>query len=169
MGKNTFDIDGYKQLSLKDVNWNYPDNRQRNPLHGKVIERVGLCTGGSESEQMLLVLFKDKTFICCGMEEDKDNPDCYNLANKNIYNGDLYKDSIYRFSTYIDNNGKLQFHGKAQMLVDFGLWDFNEEDAKLVMEQHIKDQEEREWEQYKHLRLKFKDRIEAEEREQNNG
>jgi hypothetical protein len=81
----------------------------------------------------------------------------------------LYKDSIYWFSTYIDNNGKLQFHGKAQMLVDFGLWDFNEEDAKRVMEQHIKDQEEREWEQYKHLRLKFKDRIEAEEREQNNG
>ena len=73
MTKNTFDIEGYKQLSLKDVNWNYPDNRQRNPLHGKVIERVGLCTGGSESEQMLLVLFTDKTFICCGMEEDKDD------------------------------------------------------------------------------------------------
>ena len=54
------------------------------------------------------------------------------------------------------------------MLVDFGLWDFNEEDAKRVMEQHIKDQEEREWEQYKHLRLKFKDRIEAEEKEQSN-
>lgn len=163
MSKNVFDIEGYTQLSLRDVNWNYPDNRQKNPLYGKVIERVGLYTGGTECEQMLLVLFTDKTFICCGMKEDKDNPECMNLSDKHIYNGNLYKDYVYNH-TYTDDNGQLKIYGNAQMLVDFGLWDFNEEDAKRAMEQHIKERDEREWEQYKQLRLKFKDRIESEEK-----
>ena len=97
------------------------------------------------------------------MKEDKDNPECMNLSDKQIYNGNLYKDYVYNH-TYTDDNGQLKIYGNAQMLVDFGLWDFNEEDAKRAVEQHIKERDEREWEQYKQLRLKFKDRIESEEK-----
>lgn len=78
-------VQGYEQLRLHDVDWSYYDNRDGKKWAGKVVDKVGFVNRGSHSEQMLLILFTDKTFICVGLEYKEDNSDEMILNDNWIY------------------------------------------------------------------------------------
>ena len=159
------EIAGYKQLYLSEVDWRRPENRTKNPWKGKTIEKVGFTNDGDSNDKMFIILFTDKTFIAIEMEHDEDNSDEYHFADAFMYDIWGHEDAEAMYNCWVDGDGNVHLGEKIQMMVDLGLWNFTEEDAKRVRENYIKKQEEREWAHYLQLKEKFKER-EAKENKQ---
>lgn len=152
--------EGYTQIDLRDIDWSYYNNRSGDKLQGKVVDKIGFCNSDDDQDkQMFIIIFTDKTFIAIGINDDsgdEEGYDNYKLTNKWIYNGELYKRSVSRFSSYIDaSTGKLVFDTWVDMLIKLGLWNFTEEECHKIREEHTKAQEEREYAQYLVLKKKF--------------
>ena len=152
--------EGYTQINLRDIDWRFHANRCGDKLQGKVVDKVGFTNSDDdEYKQMFVIVFTDKTFIAIGINDDsgdEEGRDVYKLTNKWIYNGELYKSSVSRFSSYVDaTTGQLVFDEWVDMLVRLGLWNFTEEECLKIREEHIKVQEEREYAQYLVLKKKF--------------
>lgn len=157
--------EGYTQIDLRDIDWSYYNNRSGDKLQGKVVDKVGFCKDDDQYKQMFVIIFTDKTFIAIGINDDSDEEeghDIYKLTNKWIYNGELYKNSVSCFSSYIDSStGKLVFDTWVDMLIKLGLWNFTEEECQKIREEHTKAQEKREYAQYLVLKKKFEGKEKA--------
>lgn len=102
-------IEGYKQLRLHDVDWSYYDNRDGKKWAGKVVDKVGFVDRGDHSEQMFLILFTDKSFVCVGMEYKEDNTDEMKLTDNWIQSQKVYNDSLEVYHSYVSPDGKVSF------------------------------------------------------------
>ena len=151
-------IKGYTQLTLHDIDWAYPDNRGGKKWAGKTIEKAGIVNRGEMDEQMLLILFTDKTFVCITFDNYTD-PDSdieeVRLQDRWIYEYSTLKENLSNYHSHIDSNGNIQFDLWVQMLIDFGFYQLTEEEAKIIREKTIKAREEREYAEYLKLKEKY--------------
>ena len=151
-------IKGYTQLALHDIDWSYRYNRDSNKWAGKTIEKAGFVNYGERDEQMLLILFTDKTFICVTFDYYKDvdsDIEELKLQDNWIYEYSNLKDNLANYHSYIDNDGKIQFDLWVQMLIDFGFYQLTKEEAKEIKEKKAKAEEEREYTTYLRLKEKY--------------
>ena len=132
-------------------------NSDYETLKGKVVDKVGFVNCGTYDNQMLVIIFSDKTFIAFGPEYNDTVPfsgeptiiNRYKKKPKTINNGD------YRCHSFVDTKGKLRFDQWIDTLRDLGLWIFTDEDAKEIMDARAKYEEEREYQNYLRLKEKF--------------
>ena len=154
-------VQGYEQLRLHDVDWSYYDNRDGKKWAGKVVDKVGFVNRGSHSEQMLLILFTDKTFICVGLEYKEDNSDEMILNDNWIYDQKVYHDSLEVYHSYVDKDGKVSFDLWLQMLIDMGIYHLSDEEVKRIKAEHARKEEERDYANYLRLKEKFEGKEKA--------
>lgn len=144
----------YTQISVNSFSGAH---KNYDALKGKVVDKVAFTNRNSYDCQMLIITFTDKTFISVGVayndrEGYKDESILENnwvLAPQSINNGD------YSVHSWTDSDGKLCFDEWINILRDLGIWIFNEDDAKVIMEQKAKEEEEREYRNYLRLKEKF--------------
>lgn len=152
-------IKEYTQLALHDIDWSYTNNREGKKWAGKVIEKAGFVNrSGSTEEQMFLVLFTDKTFVCVGLEHDDREgacPDDMMLTDNWIYDYRNLKENLAEYHCYVDDSGKICFDVWVQMLLDFGFYKLTEKEALEIRERKRKDTEAREYREYLRLKEKF--------------
>lgn len=151
-------IKGYTQLTLHDIDWAYLDNREGKKWAGKTIEKAGFVNRGEMGEQMLLILFTDKTFVCITFDNYTDpetDIEEVKLQDRWIYEHSNLKESLSNYHSYIDRDGNIQFDLWVQMLIDFGFYQLTEEEAKIIREKTIKAREEREYAEYLKLKEKY--------------
>ena len=149
-------VEGYTQISCHDIDWSYRDNRSGDKLKGKVVEKIGFFNNDDVDNQMFLILFTDKTFICVGLEYKDENYSNLQLDTKWIYSDEMYKSSVSKYHTYINSEtGEVTFDTWIQMLIDFGLWHISPDEAKQIKEEHEKSIQEREYSEYLRLKAKY--------------
>ena len=141
----------YTQISVNTFNGDY------SALKGKVIDKVAFTNKGSYDCQMLIIIFTDKTFIAVGpdyndLERWKDEP---TIGNYYVDDPRCINGGDFSVHSWTANDGKLRFEEWINILRDFGIWIFNEDDAKAIMEQKAKEEEEREYRTYLRLKEKF--------------
>lgn len=139
----------YKQI--------FPQEGDRDILKGKVVDKVEFINTGDYDTQMFLILFTDKTYVCIGMEYAND----YNKDLKLAHNYTPYldptnvNDGDFSCHSWVDSKGNLHFEEWIDVLRDFGIWEFTDEDAVEVMKKHKQQEEEWEYQQYLRLKEKF--------------
>lgn len=146
-------IKGYTQLSLHDIDWSYYDNRDGKKWAGKTIEKAGFVNRGERDEQMFLILFTDKTFVCCTYNYKDDNSDEIILQDNWIY--EYPKETLAEYHSCILRDGSIQFDLWVQMLIDFGFYELTPEEVKEIKERNKKAIEEREYKEYLRLKEKY--------------
>ena len=153
---NIGDNKEYKQISANEINW-----RKRNPnvFTGKVIEKIALLNEGEYDEQMLIITFTDKTFICIGMEY-KDDVKCDEMYLEdhflNYMHSDSIKDLVARYHTWVNKEtNELEWDALGSLLLEFGFIKLTSEEAKQIKEHHEKVEKDREYQQYLRLKEKF--------------
>lgn len=135
-------------------------------LKGKVVDKVAFMNRGDYDTQMFLILFTDKTYVCVGMEYANDYNKDLQLEHNympwfsptNVNTGD------FSCHSWVDADGKIHFEKWIDVLRDFGIWEFTDEDAIEIMEKHKRQEEEREYQQY----LRLKEKFEGKNKEESN-
>lgn len=145
-------IKEYTQLALHDIDWSYYDNRDGKKWAGKTIEKAGFVNRGERDEQMLLILFTDKTFVCVTYDY-KDDSDELILQDNWIY--EYPKSTLAEYHSYVHDDGSIQFDLWVQMLIDFGFYELTDEEAKQIIEEKEKRVREREYNEYLILKAKY--------------
>ena len=145
-------IKGYTQLALHDIDWSYYDNRDGKKWAGKTIEKAGFVNRGERDEQMLLILFTDKTFVCVTYDY-KDDSDELILQDNWIY--EYPKETLAEYHSYVHDDGSVQFDLWVQMLIDFGFYELTPEEVKEIKERNKKTIEAREYKEYLRLKEKY--------------
>lgn len=144
----------YKQISVYSFSGNQTNY---DALKEKVVDKVGFTNRDECDCQFLIITFTDKTFIAVGIDynnseycEDEPQLDNYSvLPPQNINGGN------YRACSWIDSSGKIHFENWINILRDIGIWQFSDVDATKIIEQHKKDEEDREYQKYLQLKAKF--------------
>lgn len=141
--------DEYKQL-FPQINSSY------DALKGKVVDKVAFMNRGDCDTQMFIILFTDKTYVCIGLDREEDSDD-FKLAHN--YMSWLSPTNVdggnFDCHSWVDADGNIHFEKWIDVLRDFGIWEFTDEDAVEVMEKHKRQEEEREYQQYLRLKEKF--------------
>lgn len=151
-------VKGFEQLRLHDVDWAYYDNRKGDKWAGKVVDKVGYINCGDEDDQMLLILFTDKTFICMGLERKDELSDEFRLTDKWIYDQNEYNDSLELYHSWVHDDGHVSFDLWLEMLIGMGMYHLTDEEVKRIKDEHARNEEEREWSNYLRLKERFKER-----------
>lgn len=146
-------IKGYTQLALHDIDWSYYDNRDGKKWAGKTIEKAGFVNRGERDEQMLLILFTDKTFVCCTYDYKNDDSDELMLQDNWIY--EYPKETLAEYHSCVLDDGSIQFDLWVQMLIDFGFYELTDNEVKTIQERRRKWVEEREYNEYLRLKEKY--------------
>lgn len=144
----------YKQINVDNFSGYH---KNYDVLKGKVVDKVAFYNRGNYDEQMFIITFTDKTFIA--IEPDYNDTDNHKdepmLTNKYIHHPKCLNGGDYRVHSWTNIEGKLCFDEWINILRDLGIWIFNEDDAKAIMEQKAKEEEEREYRSYLRLKEKF--------------
>jgi len=146
-------IKDYKQISIHDIDWGYYDNRDGKKWAGKTIERAGFVNRGERDEQMLLITFTDKTFICVTYDYEDNESNRLVLQDNYIY--EYPKETLAQYHSYINNTGNIEFDLWVRMLIDFGFYELTEEEAKEIREEKERLEREREYNEYLRLKAKY--------------
>jgi hypothetical protein len=144
----------YKQISVHKFSGH---NKDYDFLKGKVVDKVAFNNYGDYDGQLFIITFTDKTFVAVGpdyndSETRKDEP---KIENQFIMAPQCFNSGDFRCHSWTNSEGKLCFDEFITILRDLGIWEFTNEDAKAIMDQKAKDEEEREYQQYLRLKAKF--------------
>lgn len=148
------DLNGYKQISEKDLDWSRYDNRKNPKLRGKVIENIGLVNRGNGIEsQALLITFTDKTYIFIGCDLDEyDDP---MLVIKKVKDMSMYSQHFYDNHFHFNEDGTMWTDLWIDMLIDFGLWEVDQEKIKQAQFDYRVNQRKRDYARYLELKAIF--------------
>ncbi len=120
-------------------------------LNGKVVDKVAFLNSGADDTQMFIILFTDKSYVCIGLDDD--------FALENNYLPWFYPQNVnsgdFKCHSWVDENGKIHFEEWINVLREFGIWEFTDEDAKAIIDANKAKEEEWEYQQYLRLKEKF--------------
>ena len=144
----------YKQILVRDFSGH---NKDYEALKGKVVDKVAFYNRGDYGQQMFIITFTDKTFVAVGPEYNdsemyKDEP---KIENQYIHDPMVLNGGDYRCHCWVDDKGALHFDEWIDILRDLGIWNFNDDDAKAIMDKKKQEEEDREYQNYLRLKEKF--------------
>ena len=143
----------YKQIFLHG-------NSDYNLLKDKVVDKVAFTNTGDYDTHMCIITFTDKTFIALGviyndLENYKDAP---KLSNEFIIPPQNWNNGNFRLYMHVDSNNKIIYKPYIQILKDFNIWQFTDEEELAIIEKHKKDKEDYEYKEYLRLKEKFENK-----------
>lgn len=137
----------YKQIFLHS-------DSEYDLLKNKVVDKVAFTNTGNYDTHMCIIMFTDKTFVALGTGYD-DYEDEPKLGNECIIEPRNWNNGNFRLYMHVDSNNKIIYSPYIQILRDFGIWQFTDEEELAIIEKHKKDKEDYEYKEYLRLKEKF--------------
>lgn len=140
----------FKQISVYQLK-NYDQ------LQGKVVDSVAFTDRGYADENMFIITFTDKTFICIGTHYKDAESGCNEpqLENNYVMDPACVNSGNYENHCYIKPDGTIKFDKWIEILRDLHIWELTEDEVKEIIEKDKQKKEEREYQQYLKLKEKF--------------
>ena len=124
---------------------------------GQVVDKIAFSDRGDSDENMFIITFTDKTFVCVGVHfKDLDNGDVEpQIKNLSVMSPENFNGGNFEHYCCLTNNGAVELSGFVQILIDLGIWKLETEDVLKIIKNDKKKKEEREYNEYLRLKEKY--------------